>query len=147
MAKTEERVSIRIVTLITDGDRQEKHTMEAFGRMIYISDVLVLRFQEPYEEGDAPTSQQIKCTDQEMTVRRQGRVTMNQRFVEGVTTEGVYETPEVRMPMETTTKKLKHDWNTEQLEGEIRLSYDLMLQGEATGRYDMTIYIEEETRS
>ncbi|AOM81526.1 DUF1934 domain-containing protein [Salisediminibacterium beveridgei] len=146
MTKTEERVAIRMVTHISDGDRREKHTMDAVGQLMTGSGLLVLRFEEPSETDDIPTSQHIKCTGTEMTVRRHGQISMNQRFVEGVTTEGVYQTPEIRMPMETTTRHLTHEWDTHEQKGEIQLSYDLVLQGEATGRYDMTIKIEEATR-
>lgn len=146
MAKTEERVSIRIVTQIHDGQRRERHTMAAEGRLFIGAGMLVLRFDEPAKADETPTSQQIKCTDTEMTVRRHGQVSMNQRFAIGVTTEGVYQTPEIRMPMETTTQHLTHEWDTDERKGEIQLSYDLVLQGEATGRYDMTINMEEATR-
>ncbi|ADI00686.1 Domain of unknown function DUF1934 [[Bacillus] selenitireducens MLS10] len=138
-------VHVRIHTLITDGDRQESHTMEAGGRLLQGSGLLVIRFTEPKEAGERPTTQQIKCTESEMTVRRQGQVTMNQRFSEGVTTEGVYETPELRMPMETTTTRLSQEWDDVSGRGEIALSYDLVLQGEKTGRYDMTITLKEAT--
>ena len=145
MAEKGQAVHVRLHTQITDGERRETHTMEAGGRLLRGAGLFVIRFTEPQASGERPTTQQIKCTESEMTVRRQGQITMNQRFSEGMTTEGVYETAELRMPMETTTTHFSHEWDETSGSGEITLRYDLVLQGEETGHYEMTITLKEAT--
>ncbi|PTL38322.1 DUF1934 domain-containing protein [Alkalicoccus saliphilus] len=136
-------VDISIRTTIRDGKQREKHSMDASGEVLWRGGLMVLRFQEPREEEEARTTQTIQLRDGNLSVRRSGAIAMNQRFVEGIKTEGTYHSVYGPMAMETDTEKVNYEWNEEQGKGIITLVYVLTLQGSVTGTYNMKVTFEE----
>ncbi|WP_280770474.1 DUF1934 domain-containing protein [Salipaludibacillus daqingensis] len=137
-------VTIEMKTTIKDGKRKEVHTMEATGELFQRGQLTVLRFSEPKEEGqEQSTTQTVRLTDEGMTVQRKGAITMNQRFIPGVETEGMYHSAFGPMSMRTDTSKIDYDWDQDAQEGFIVLQYALELQGSDTGNYDMYVKIKE----
>lgn len=131
-------------TTIKDGKRKEIHTMEATGELFQRGDLTVLRFSEPKEENqEQTTTQTVRLSRDGMTVQRKGAITMNQRFLPGVKTEGMYHSAFGPMSMLTDTSKVDYNWDQETLEGYIVLQYDLELHGSDTGNYDMYVKIKE----
>ncbi|QKS72806.1 DUF1934 domain-containing protein [Paenalkalicoccus suaedae] len=139
-------ITIQVRTTIRDGKRSERHSMDAIGELFVKGEFLMLKFQEPREEQETEsTNQTIQLRDGRMTVQRKGAVTMNQRFVEGTKTEGMYNSIYGPMHMETDTKKVSYNWNEDDQAGDITLTYDLVLSGSQTGRYHMKVTFKEET--
>ncbi|NJP37344.1 DUF1934 domain-containing protein [Alkalicoccus luteus] len=138
-------VDISIRTDIKDGKQRERHTMEASGEVLWRGDMVVLKFREPREENEAGTDQTMQYRDGRLSVRREGDVTMNQRFIEGASTEGTYNSQAGPMHMMTKTKELTCDWDAAAGAGVIRLVYVLTLQGSETGTYTMKVTFEEGT--
>lgn len=137
-------VSIQMNTTIRDGERKEIHTMDAEGNVFQRGDMIVLRFSEPREEHDKTgTMQTVKLYQGRMTVQRKGTVTMNQRFIPGVETEGMYHSPYGPMEMRTDTSVVDYQWDDEAMEGFIDLRYILVMQGSETGHYHMHVKIKE----
>ncbi|PYZ91590.1 hypothetical protein CR194_18315 [Salipaludibacillus keqinensis] len=137
-------VSVQMKTTIKDGKRKEIHTMEATGNLYQRGELTVLRFSEPKEENDeASTTQTVKLNRGEMSVQRKGAITMNQRFVPGIETEGMYHSQFGPMSMLTDTSEVNYNWDKEAREGWIALRYTLVLQGSQTGNYDMYVKIKE----
>ncbi|WP_416147810.1 DUF1934 domain-containing protein [Salipaludibacillus sp. HK11] len=137
-------VNIEMKTTIKDGKRKEVHTMEATGELFQRGQLTVLRFSEPKEEGEEQaTTQIVRLSRDGMTVQRKGAITMNQRFLPGVETEGMYNSAFGPMSMLTNTKKVNYDWDQDTRKGYIALQYHLVLQGSDTGNYDMYVKFKE----
>jgi uncharacterized beta-barrel protein YwiB (DUF1934 family) len=143
MSENRMPVDIKIRTTIKDGKQKERHSMDASGEIMWRGSLLVVRFREPREENEPQTLQTIQLREGVMTVRREGAITMNQRFIEGVKTEGTYRSAYGPMAMETATEHVDYQWNEEQNRGVISLIYILTLQGSTTGTYNMEVTFEE----
>lgn len=138
-------VDIKIRTTIREGKQRERHSMDASGRLSWRGSLLVLHFQEPREDSEEKTMQMMQLREGRLSVKRDGAVTMNQRFVEGVETEGTYRSAFGPMSMLTDTKSIEYNWDEKKRRGVISLVYLLTLQGTEAGRYSMEVTFEEET--
>ncbi|WP_096185916.1 DUF1934 domain-containing protein [Evansella halocellulosilytica] len=137
-------VTITMNTTIRDGNAQDTNEIHTEGRFIQKGSSTYLKFTEPTEDEEIDvTTQTVKIQANEMRVMRSGGVSMNQRFIPGVTTEGIYHSPLGAMTMRTTTDHVSFQWNEEERQGAIRLTYSLEMQGEPTGTYDLRVKIKE----
>ncbi|MCE7792427.1 DUF1934 domain-containing protein [Salipaludibacillus sp. CUR1] len=137
-------VTIHMRTTIKDGRRKEVHSMEASGELFHRGGMTVIRFSEPKEENDTQsTIQTVKLHRGQMSVQRKGAITMNQRFIPGRETEGMYHSPYGPMDMRTDTSEVDYEWDSQALEGFIDLRYALVMQGSKTGNYHMHVKIKE----
>lgn len=136
-------VEIKIRTTIRDGRQKERHSMDAYGHLSWRGGLVVLRFQEPREESEQKTMQTMRLREGRLSVKREGAITMNQKFVEGVKTEGTYRSPYGPMHMMTDTESINYTWDENKNKGMISLVYVLTLQGSETGTYSMEIVFEE----
>lgn len=136
-------VAIMIQTTIRDAGEKEIHRMAAKGLLFQRGQQTVLRFQEPKEENEKQTTQTVKLNGGEMSVLRKGAVSMNQRFIPGSETEGVYHSAYGPMSMRTDTKDLDYGFDKQTMEGFIELRYKLVMQGTQTGDYHMHVSIKE----
>ncbi|RXJ02736.1 DUF1934 domain-containing protein [Anaerobacillus alkaliphilus] len=132
-------VSVNMKTQITGGEEEQVITLSADGR-IFKKDVgLYLQFKEETEEVGS-VNQVVKLDDnQTITIIRQGAVSMKQLFQQGIKSEGVYRSPFGIMLMNTETKYININIDEQKVEGTIRISYQLHMQDEFAGNYDITI--------
>ncbi|MBU9724317.1 MULTISPECIES: DUF1934 domain-containing protein [Bacillaceae] len=141
-------VMIEMTTIIKDGSQKDTNSFSTKGHMFEKGRAVFLRFLEPIEGDEAETVQTVKIQGNEMTVLRKGAISMNQRFIPGTTTEGMYQSPYGPMAMRTKTKDVLFDWNERTGNsvgsGMIRLRYSLQLQGSKAGDYDMRVKIKED---
>lgn len=134
------KVRVTINTVITKGSDREQMTNEAFGMMYVNDETAVCTFVERNESGETETL--VKVEANKATIQRSGALNMRQQFVMNEKTESFYLTPYGRLMMETKTKTLQFSWNKLKRVGLIHVSYDLWMQHEYTGRYDVTIQME-----
>lgn len=146
MSENSMPVNIKIRTTIRDGKQRERHSMDASGSLSWRGGLVVLHFQEPREDSEAKTMQTMQLREGRLSVKREGAITMNQRFVEGTKTEGTYRSAYGPMHMITDTKSISYQWNEAKSTGVISLVYVLTLQGAETGRYSMEVTFEEGTQ-
>ncbi|ADU32351.1 DUF1934 domain-containing protein [Evansella cellulosilytica] len=137
-------VEIQMKTTIRDGNQQDTSVMKSTGHLIQKSLSTFLRFEEPNEENEKQlTMQTVKIQNGEVTVIRKGAVTMNQRFIPGIETEGMYHSKFGSLLMITKTNKADFQWDDVNSEGQLHLTYTLTLQGAKAGDYEMRVSIKE----
>lgn len=137
-------VTIHMETTIRDGGQRDKTSLKVAGHLYLKGETTYVRFEEPSdEEGQPTTMQTMKIQEQEISVSRKGGMTMNQRFIPGVETEGMLHSPYGQMAMRTKTKAVEFRWNSGLGAGKLRLKYRLHLQGNHAGDYDMQVLIKE----
>ncbi|MCD8510644.1 MAG: DUF1934 domain-containing protein [Bacillus sp. (in: Bacteria)] len=137
-------VTIHMKTTIHDGGQTEETALKSEGQLYQKGTTTYVRFEEPSEEEGYGTSMQtIKIQDNEISVSRNGAVTMNQRFIPGVETEGMLHSPYGQMTMLTKTSGIEFRWNKALGAGRLRLQYGLHLQGNDAGNYDLRVIIKE----
>ncbi len=132
-------VSVTMKTRITVGDESQVNDLSTEGKLFCKENGFYLQFKE--EIAEVGTVNQIIKIDAEnaVTVLRQGAVSMKQLFLQGETTEGVYRSPFGAMLMNTKTKQIDVKIVDHQQSGTIQLSYQLHIQSEFAGDYEVTI--------
>ncbi|MDQ0257395.1 uncharacterized beta-barrel protein YwiB (DUF1934 family) [Evansella vedderi] len=136
-------VAIHMETTIRDGVHKESNELSATGLLFKRGVTTFVRFEEPVEDDGRATMQTLKIQENEMSVSRKGALTMNQRFIPGTVTEGMFHSPYGQMAMRTDTKDMDFQWNELLKVGTLRLRYSLHLQGSIAGDYDMHVTIRE----
>lgn len=135
-------VLIGMQTVIHDGSRQETTNVQAKGTLTSKGNATYIRYEEEMAEAGSVRNV-VKIGQNDVTIVRNGAVSMRQRFQEGVTTEGRYKSPVGTMKMETETKRVTYDWDGENGCGRFCLDYDLTLQDRGVGRFELTMKLKE----
>ncbi|MBM7690642.1 uncharacterized beta-barrel protein YwiB (DUF1934 family) [Peribacillus deserti] len=135
-------VRVTVKTTITNGSETETFELATLGNLHNKANADYLQYEEKDENGLINTY--VKFTDTELMLMRSGSVTMKQYFRENEVTSGYYESMYGRLEMQTDTSKIVREWNDPAKEGKIELYYDLMMQGNHLGVYQMTIIYKEE---
>jgi uncharacterized beta-barrel protein YwiB (DUF1934 family) len=132
-------VSVALKTQITDGAQKQVIDLSTTGRLFRKASGLYLQFKE--ENQEVGLVNQIVKIDESgtVTIIRQGAVSMKQLFIQGETTEGVYRSPFATMLMKTSTNRVDISINENEGLGSVQLSYQLHMQSEFAGNYEVTI--------
>jgi uncharacterized beta-barrel protein YwiB (DUF1934 family) len=98
-----------------------------------------------YDEAAAElgrTTTLLKLETGQMRIIRQGDVESEQSFVPGERSIGFYQTTQGRLELEMHTHDMSSDLNDGL--GWVSWSYDLIVQGEPAGLYEIKLVIQEE---
>jgi uncharacterized beta-barrel protein YwiB (DUF1934 family) len=98
-----------------------------------------------YEEAEAElgrTTTLLKLETGQLRIIRQGDVESEQKFVPGERSVGFYQTTQGRLELEMHTHGMSSDLNLGL--GWVSWSYDLIVQGEPAGFYEIKLVIQEE---
>lgn len=135
-------VVIDLATEVNDGSRKETTNNQVEGSLITKGNATYIRYIEQVDDADYVRNV-IKLTGEDVTIIRNGAVSMNQRFREGQTTQGEYGTPFGTMRMETETKEVVYHWKPRHGRGRMSLCYRLALQGRDLGTVTLMLAIRE----
>ncbi|SDZ44628.1 Uncharacterized beta-barrel protein YwiB, DUF1934 family [Evansella caseinilytica] len=141
-------------TVYHGGNHEETNAISTDGQLFTQGQTTYLRFQEPPEMNGSqdksaasvtapPTIQLIKIRQGEISVSRKGAVSMKQRFIPGLSTEGMYHSPHGPLAMKTKTKSLEFIRDTERSTWTLQLRYTLHLQEVYAGEFDIRITIKK----
>lgn len=120
----------------------ETTTNRVDGILIQKENTLYIRYAEEIEDTGRIRNV-VKIAENDVTIIRNGAVSMHQRFQEGETTKGDYGTYFGTLHMETATKRLSSEWKRQEGYGELDLTYQLMLQGRDVGEVTLALKIQE----
>jgi uncharacterized beta-barrel protein YwiB (DUF1934 family) len=98
-----------------------------------------------YEEAESEfgrTTTLLKLETGQIRIIRQGDMSSEQSFVPGVRSFGYYQTTQGRLELEMHTHGMSSDLNHGL--GWVSWSYDLIVQGEPAGLYEIKLVIQEE---
>jgi uncharacterized beta-barrel protein YwiB (DUF1934 family) len=84
----------------------------------------------------------VRCSGEEISLIRQGKIRMNQRFVLGQRTSGTYEIAQGQLSMVTVTEQLDTLFNPQGL-GRAVWAYRLWLGGSEVGYFRITLDVQE----
>lgn len=136
--KTQVRVTIN--TVVSNGSNRERLTSKGLGTFYANNETAVCTFIETNENGETKTI--VKIEPNQVTIQRNGALNMRQQLVMGKKTEGTYSTPYGRMAMETKAKTIQFAWDKVKRIGKLHVEYDLWMQRDYTGCYNVTIQME-----
>jgi uncharacterized beta-barrel protein YwiB (DUF1934 family) len=138
-------VKIHLKTRIQHGEEKDSFELFSDGRYYEKGDSFFLKYDEVQEEGTIHTIVKMK-QDEEALILRSGAVKMRMVFKEGEELVGSYESQLGTLMITTKTSKLTHTVDRTRNNGEISLSYQLYMQGNPVGKYEMNISYKEEGR-
>ena len=138
-------VKIRIVSAVQD-ENGKQHPSEqiCFGRMAEKNGTNYVFYEESEVTGLEGTKTTIKWNDERIIILRSGTLDHRQEFCQGLVDKSLYQTPYLKIPLETATKYLytgfrKGVWNLE-------IEYSLSHSGQPYGDMKILIEIEEDTK-
>jgi uncharacterized beta-barrel protein YwiB (DUF1934 family) len=132
-------VLVTMDTSISDGENQETVHIATDGRFFKKNGHFYLQFKEENQEM-ATVNQIVKIdASHEVTVIRQGAVSMKQPFQLARKTTGVYRSQYGTMLMETMTNRVDIQLDEQIAIGTIQLAYQLHMQHQFAGDYLVTI--------
>lgn len=136
-------VNVNLTSEIELNDTTEKTTLITSGQLYHKKNADYLHYEEIIEEiGSVKTI--IKIKQEGAVIMRSGAVSMSQTFLLQQTTEGTYQSPYGPLSMKTTTETIDYQWSERSLQGEFQLNYQLNLQGEHAGTYQINIKLKGE---
>ncbi|WP_042351099.1 DUF1934 domain-containing protein [Bacillus massiliigorillae] len=138
-------VKVELKTTITNGEERDSYELLTFGTLQHKGRSIYLRYDEVQQDLNK-THTIVKWSPEEVFIMRSGHVKMRQKFLKDLMTVGSFESTYGTMQMLTTAKKMNHSWDDNTKEGKIHLIYDLNMQGNDVGQYDMLIRYKEETK-
>ncbi|OXM83178.1 DUF1934 domain-containing protein [Paenibacillus rigui] len=127
------------VSIESYSDGQEI-SQKAQGDLYRKGDHYYLRYEETEAEmrGTVTT---VKLEQARIRIVRSGAIRSEQEFIVGKSCQGIYETPQGRMGLETVTHAMYYDWSDGL--GTVEWSYDLFVMGDPAGRYRLRFHIAE----
>lgn len=138
-------VKIRIISSVKDENgRQQPSEQICFGRMAEKNGTNYVFYEESEVTGLEGTKTTIKWNDERIIILRSGTLDHRQEFCQGLVDKSLYQTPYLKIPLETATKYLytafrKGVWNLE-------IEYSLSHSGQPYGDMKILIEIEEDTK-
>ena len=138
-------VKIRIISSVKDENgRQQPSEQICFGRMAEKNGTNYVFYEESEVTGLEGTKTTIKWNDDRIIILRSGTLDHRQEFCQGLVDKSLYQTPYLKIPLETATKYLytgfrKGIWNLE-------IEYSLSHSGQPYGDMKILIEIEEDTK-
>ncbi|GAK12090.1 DUF1934 domain-containing protein [Geomicrobium sp. JCM 19039] len=137
-------VHVSMQTQVEQAGEHKRIAVSGYGEVVQKTESTYVTFTEELEDiGDVKTI--IKIQSGGLTVLRNGAVSMRQVYTKGEETEGSYETPYAKFQTLAKTEDVKVQWyENSDLLGKLTFVYDLELQGQLAGHYEVEIKIKEE---
>ena len=138
-------VKIRIVSTVKDEKgKQQPSEQICFGSMAEKNGTNYVFYEESEVNGLEGTKTTIKWNDERIIILRSGALDHRQEFCQGLVDKSLYQTPYMKIPLETATKYLytgfcKGIWSLE-------IEYSLSHGGQPYGDMKILIEIEEDTK-
>jgi uncharacterized beta-barrel protein YwiB (DUF1934 family) len=136
-------VSIDFETLIKDPSGREKISFQANGLYYKKDDLTYLLFDENHEDRKVKAT--MKIGKGEVTIIRNGGVTMRHLYKVNQTTEGTFSNELGVFQTKAYTKKLQFLVSEGPVKGVLQLGYKLFVGDESAGSYNITVSIKEAT--
>ncbi|WP_449538103.1 DUF1934 domain-containing protein [Ferdinandcohnia sp. Marseille-Q9671] len=134
-------IQLKFVTEIRDGLRKENVAFDANGLYYIKGNNTYLQFDEKQETGTVKTI--VKISDTEVLILRSGHVKMRQVYRKSEITNGSFQNQYGTYNLTTKTNNIEYKWYNHSRKGSLFLSYELALQGEASGLYKISITFKE----
>lgn len=137
-------VKIRIVSTVKDEKGKEQPTEQfCLGRMTEKNGKQYVFYEESAVTGLEGTRTTLKWDAERIIILRNGTLEHRQEFCQGLVDKSLYQTPYIKIPLETATKYLntyfrKGVWHLE-------IEYTLSHGGQPYGDMKILIDIEEDT--
>lgn len=138
-------VKIRIVSSVKDEKgRQQPTEQVCFGRMTEKNGKQYVFYEESAVTGLDGTKTTLKWDEERVIILRNGTLEHRQEFARGLVDKSLYQTPYIKIPLETTTTYLytyfrNGTWY-------IEIEYTLAHGGQPYGDMKILIEVEEDTQ-
>lgn len=129
------QVSIVFTSRSANGD-QPVRSVRRSGQIAEGADGFYLLFQDTVEEAGT-VDYSIKFGNREALIRRKGALPLRQPLALGVSMEGSYQSPFGTLPTEAVARRIEADWDAAKGQGRATLSYELTMQQEPAGNFEM----------
>lgn len=137
------RISIFLETTITDADDTQRETVKTTGEMIGRGMKRLIRFKETQDDNETIDTV-MTLSEDKVTLKRTGNVTMSQQFIESKKTESHYQHPLIRFRMETYTDRINYHYKESAADLELKMDYRTVIDGEDERTHTLKLLIKGE---
>jgi uncharacterized beta-barrel protein YwiB (DUF1934 family) len=124
----------------------EETVTEYTGTMFRKPNAVYLRYEETDEDGSG-SSVTVRFGGGELKITRRGEVDSEQSFSLGMRKSGSYQSQIMRLSLETETDHLQiTEGESGGLPVTLEWRYELWINEEWTGRFDLRLHIQEDTK-
>ena len=122
----------------SNGDEPEVLSLMTAGELQKTSNGYTLRYEETMHEGTTPTLVELTLEKGVINMRRKGEYEVNMVFQKGQRYEGQYHTPFGTLDLALFSTKA--DFKTDEQDGEIRLQYQLDINGQFVAVHQLELF-------
>lgn len=135
--------TVEFCMVITQGLEKSETKYETTGVLFKKQNQHFLFFDEvTFEEGESPTKSRVEFNTNQIRIRRQGSVIMDQLYSLGESVDGYIKTQYGQLDTRVKTHVLSVHVSEDKME--MLLDYDLYVSNERTGNYKLTIVFTKE---
>ncbi|WP_209123410.1 DUF1934 domain-containing protein [Alkalihalobacillus sp. BA299] len=135
-------ITVQMETTIRQGRQTQTLSLKGEGNVYVKKGHTYILFKEIHKEKiNVQTT--VKIGHNEVTIIRQGDLSMRQTYTVGENTEGTYRSPFGFWKTNAKTHAFTYEWPKNQMKGKLQLKYDYFLQDEPSGTFDVKMTIEE----
>lgn len=140
-ADTKTRVKIHLTTKVEINNEIEVFELTLFGYHYLKGNTKYLTYDEVQKEGTIHTV--VKITEQEVLILRSGLLNMHLSFAPFEKRNGSHDSKYGTIHLTTDTKKIDFHEIQDLCEGQLTIAYDLLMQDNYVGFYEMDITYKE----
>src|SRR5690625_1029056 len=138
-----EKVKIKVQYIIHHDGQEEQNVAEEVGSLFKKDHFHVLRYQETNDVGETIRNL-ITIQPEQVNIRRSGAISMNQRFIEKQTTEGIYKHEYGEFYMETNTHSIDYKPLTRTEQGTLKMNYTVLMNGNIMRKHELKVVYRQE---
>lgn len=143
MSVAKKHVSIQLAMQIDDHGKKEYNIIKSHGVLYQRGTFDVLIYEEKLDAG-LTVRNLVTIQPDKITIKRTGSVEMTQTFLKGRLTETRYQHPYGHLHMETYTKAFTYDAEEEAGHGELKITYDVRLNGDDARQHELKLTYQQE---
>ncbi|MED1202884.1 DUF1934 domain-containing protein [Heyndrickxia acidicola] len=136
-------VKVHLKTKVQQDEQADTFELALFGRYYEKGNAAFLKYDEVLEDGTIHTI--VKLSDDNALILRSGALKMRLPFNRNGKKNGSYDSPYGTLLLSTDTKQLDHvrEHAGELIKGTLTIEYDLWMQDNMAGNYQMVIHYKE----
>lgn len=141
MTTAKQHVFVILDTSITEDGDTQKETVRATGEIIGLGMKRMIKFTEINDQNESIDTVMMLSEDK-VTLKRTGAITMSQQFIENQKTESHYQHPLMRLRIETYTETIDYDYRENRSALTLQMRYRTVINGEGERMHTLKLQIK-----
>lgn len=142
MGIVKKNIKVELRTVIDDQGEKELSIIKQKGKYGKKNNIEFITFNDVTDFGEVHNL--ITIQPNKVSIKRSGKITMNQQFIKGKITECLYRHPYGTFHFEINTATITHEQLSGDNQGKVVIEYDAKINGQQTREHHLTLTFMEE---